>query len=88
MHAHMSVPMLACSKVEILNPKLRKSFHCTCLMTLTVDLQGHGHILCPLVDYGIQVMGHCTIRLRTASHFSWFLEISLQQVIEDFITAV
>ena len=26
----MTVPMLACSKVEIYNLKLRKSFHCTC----------------------------------------------------------
>ena len=56
MHAHMSVPMLACSKVQIKNPQLCKSFNCTCLMTLTLELQGLGHILCPLVDYvGVHV---------------------------------
>ena len=40
--------MLVYSKAEIENPKLLKSFYC--FMTLTFDLQGHGHILCPLVD--------------------------------------
>ena len=56
MHAHMSVPMLACFKVEIEKPKFRKSFYCTCLMTLTFALKGHGHILCPFVDYvGVHV---------------------------------
>ena len=49
MHAHMSVSMLACSKIETLNPKLHKSFYCTCLMTL--NFHCHGHISCPLVDY-------------------------------------